>query len=369
MPVDKPSRILLIALPGIGDALLATPLLRSLRKAYPEAKIDMLVRVGCEAIVKENPDLRKVIVLKSRTGLLQSISSLLRIFRKYQLVVSTATSDRAFSYMISAAPRRISVVPALEMKSRWKYLVTAGRVEIDNTTHSIIQNLRLADVLGIARSYEIVLPTSSDSEVQLDQVMPFPWRTSDYAVVHICPGSHYKRWPLGQWKLVVEQLISKNLFVVFTGGSGVEEMEYVREASRALPDSAVNAAGKLKFPEVTELIRQAKIFVGADTSTTHIAAASGTPTIGIYGPSNIIRWGPWPCGFVGDEPPFSEDSLLQQVNNVVVVRAQCKCLPFHRTCRMHNKKDSFCLEQLPAEKVIEALDIFFNDRKSKGSPA
>jgi len=255
-------------------------------------------------------------------------------------------------------------VPALGMKSRWKYFVTDGQVEIDENTHVILQNLRLVDLLGIDRNYEVILPTSNDSGDRLDQVIPFPWRTSDYAVVHILPGSHYKRWPLSQWRLVIEKLVSKNLAVGLRSGPGEVEVGYIREARQVFPDSVVEVAGKLKFPEVCKLIQQAKVYLGTDTCTTHIAATSGTPTIGVYGPSNVIKWGPWPCGFVGDRPPFSEDSLLQHVNNVVLVRANCRCLPFHRTCRMHDKKESQCLERLPAEKVIEALDLLLNAYQS-----
>ena len=102
-------RILLIAVPGIGDAFLATPLIGALRRTYPDAAIDVVVRDG-EAILEGNPQVSRILVQPRRPPLRQTLSFLARIFRKYDLAISTSTTDRAFIVLFFAAKIRIGKI-------------------------------------------------------------------------------------------------------------------------------------------------------------------------------------------------------------------------------------------------------------------
>ncbi|MGC1881207.1 MAG: hypothetical protein WA703_08360, partial [Pseudolabrys sp.] len=84
-----PSRVLVISLRRIGDLLLTTPLIRSLRRAWPKAEIDALVFTNTAGIVDGNPDINRVIAMPPRPTLAQSAQLCMRLWRQYDIAVST----------------------------------------------------------------------------------------------------------------------------------------------------------------------------------------------------------------------------------------------------------------------------------------
>src|SRR5436190_7992606 len=87
-------RILIITLRRLGDVLLTTPLVRTIRRGFPEAALDVLVFRGSERILEGNPDVRNILALPERPSLRETLGVLLRLWRRYDLVVSTQAGDR-----------------------------------------------------------------------------------------------------------------------------------------------------------------------------------------------------------------------------------------------------------------------------------
>ena len=82
----RPPRTILVAAPRrIGDVLLTTPLVRSLKARWPEAQIDMLVFRGTEGVLEHNPDVRRVIVVAQRAGFRERLRDALSMWRRYDL--------------------------------------------------------------------------------------------------------------------------------------------------------------------------------------------------------------------------------------------------------------------------------------------
>ena len=90
---DRP-RILVVAMRRLGDVLLTTPLIRSLKRALPQASIDALVFAGTEGILAGNPDLAGVLTIAQRPRLAQTLALLRRLAKRYDLALSTQTGDR-----------------------------------------------------------------------------------------------------------------------------------------------------------------------------------------------------------------------------------------------------------------------------------
>ena len=86
-------RILVIALRRLGDVLLTTPLIRSLKRAYPDAAIDALVFAGTEGILTGNPDLARIFPMPQQASKSQTLKIAARLWRRYDLAVSTQTGD------------------------------------------------------------------------------------------------------------------------------------------------------------------------------------------------------------------------------------------------------------------------------------
>ena len=365
-PAEK---ILLIVTRQIGDVLLATPLLRSLRIAYPSAIIDVLVYKGTEGILRGNPDMNNLIRVSKNPSIREYASLVSRIFRRYDLSLTTQTGDRPAIYTFEAAPKRVNIVPPHRLQEGWKRFIAQGWTELDDLdTHTVIQNLRLCDALEIPRHYAVIPPESPNAAEALKKQLPFELDRHPYAVFHMVPLRYYKRWTLDGWAEVANHLASKGFSIVITGGGDDEEKAYIRSAMPRMPRNVVNLAGGLTFGEVTLLLRSCKVYIGPDTAVTHLAAVTGAPTVALYGPTNPVKWGPWPHGYCQDKNPFARKGA-QQVGNVLLIQGEGDCVPCHQEgCDRHRRSKSRCLEELSARTVIGGVDRLLYDGCQGGVP-
>lgn len=350
-------RILVISTRQIGDALLITPLIRSLRQTYRKAEIDVLVFQGKQGVLEGNPDINKIIAIPNHPSLKQYCTLLFKIYKRYDIALSTLTGDRPIIYATLAAKKRFSIVEANRGRDHWKrYLLNAWTELDDEKTHTVVQNLRLADLLAVPRHYAVVPPSSPNARDNLQRLLPFSLQTQAYAVLHLCPMWRYKRWHHTGWRDVAAHLIQQGFKIVLTGGNGEEELNYIRDTYPELGTDIINLAGKLSFAKVSELIKQARLFIGPDTAVTHIAAATGTPTIALFGPTNPLKWAPWPKDYADGKTPFQKVGS-QRVGNVFLLQGPGDCVPCHQEgCDRHKLSDSQCLNELPSSQVISAID-------------
>lgn len=357
MTLCPADRILLLAMPLIGDVILATPLLRALRRAYPRAIIDVLVYKGHGAVLEGNPDLDQIIEIVERPRGQELTALLRRLFRQYDLSLSNSTSDRKILYALLAARRCLTLVPSARWQDAWKRILPYGWTELDDRhTHTVVQNLRLADLLDIERCYEVVAPRSGRAAKVLDTLLPFDRHTQPYAVLHLAPRWHYKRWAPEGWQELAAHLTRKGIRLVLTGGADRQELEHIRTVTQGMRHSVCNLAAKLRLSEVAELITDSHLYVGPDTAVTHIAAATGAPTVALFGPTNPLKWAPWPSGYEKNQPPFAKVGS-RHVNNVFLVQGLGECVPCHEEgCERHRLSASRCLEEMAAHTVIGAVD-------------
>jgi heptosyltransferase-3 len=346
-----PQRILLVATRRIGDVLLATPLLRSLRRAWPQAAVDVLVYAGTEHILEGNPDLGRVMTIAQRPGFAEHLRLLRGLWGRYDLALASQQSDRSHLYAWVAARRRVGVVPDESRSSAWKRASCESYEVLDDVnTHTVVQNLRLADLLGIARCPEVVPPQGGEQASA---------PAGPYAVVHPVPNFEYKRWTREGWARLIEWLRGRGLAVVLTSGPAQGERDYC--ASLAGTPGVTNLAGRLSFAALAGLLRGARLYVGPDTSVTHLAAACGVPTLALYGPSNPVKWGPWPVGCADDPSPWRMlGRPWQRRENVLLLQGVQpadlgNCLPCRlEGCERHVASKSRCLTEMPHEQVIAA---------------
>ena len=340
-----PRRILVITLRRLGDVLLTTPLVRTLRMGFPDARIDMLVNRGTEGILAGNPDVSEVIVIpeKITAGALALLAR--RLWRDYDLAISTQSGDRPTFLAWVAGTRRHGIVRERGLGNRLKRKLLHRGVPGDLTVHRVIEQLRLADGLGIALRHEIVCPDGSEPSGLVPR--------GPYAVLHPNPKYRYKRWNAAGWRELVAALKARGLAVAVTGAPDPEERAYLDEL---WPDQSVlRLDGKLNWPELAALVRGAAVFVGADTSMTHLAAGTGAPTVAIYGPVDPAIMGPWPVGCAAQ--PWRPAGTIQHRGNVWVVQNPLPCLPCERLgCDGHLDSRAQCLDELPARQVLVAVD-------------
>jgi len=340
--VELPARprILVIALRRLGDVLLTTPLIRSLRRAWPDAAIEALVFADTAGILDGNPDLSGVIAMPPRPSVGQSLALVTRLWRRYDLVVSTQTGDRPTFFAWVAGRKRVGLAHDTGLKSAALH----HGVSPSKGVHRVEQILRLADALGIARVPDLVAPNAR----AIDTL-----GGGDYAVIHAAPMFRYKQWTIAGWRVLAAVLAARGLKVVATGGPAAAERAYLDEVWTDGPVQRLD--GRLDWPQLAGLLGKARVFVGPDTSVTHLAAAAGCPTVALYGPTDARLWGPWPVG--GLTSMWAATGAIQRRGNVWLVQHAFPCTPCQlEGCERRLDSDSQCLIELAPRQVIEAVD-------------
>ena len=351
---SPPLSVLVVVTRRIGDVLLATPLIRSLKLAWPQTAVDALVFSGTEGVLAANPDVRRVHVVPARPGPLRHVAFLLRLLRRYDVALSLQTGDRPTLYAFIAGRRSIGLQIAAG-KGGWKRLLLDRWVPFDNVnTHTVCMHLALADALGVPRCGDVVAAWSAEEEHQVDALLG-PNGSRPIAVLHTFPKFRYKMWRPEAWLEIARWIAARGFRLALTGSGDADELAYVGALARAMPEGAINAAGKLTLGASACLVSRARIFVGPDTAMTHVAAALGVPTAALYGPTNPVKWGPWPRGHPPGANPWRRCGS-QQVRNVALVQGPGACVPCHlEGCERHLQSGADCLDQLPAEQVIAAI--------------
>jgi heptosyltransferase-3 len=205
--------------------------------------------------------------------------------------------------------------------------------------------LRIADTLGIPRVPDVVYPAAA----------PLPFSPGDNtAVIHAAPMFRYKEWTPQGWQALAEALTRRGLSVVAIGGPDPAERRHLDTLWRGKVP-----IHQLSWQQNVALLQQARLFVGPDTSTTHLAAAAGCPTIALFGPTDPRLWGPWPAG--GLDAPWQASGTIQNRGNVWLVQNPLPCLPCQlEGCERHIGSASACLQELTADQVLVAAGQALN---------
>ena len=337
-------RILVVALRRLGDVLLTTPLIRSLKRAFPDAGIEALVFAGTEGILLGNPDLAGVVTMPARPTTAEGLSLARRLWRRYDLAVSTQAGDRPTWFACVAGRKRAGPVEPAGMLAAVKRRMLDRAVVAQPGLHRIDDVLRLAVALGIPAVKEVVVPAGS----------PGPRSETPYAVIHAGPMLRYKRWTEAGWRELAATLAARGLSVIATGGPAEGDRRYLDRVWNGHPEVG-RRDGALTWPELSDLIAGARVYVGPDTSVTHLAAATGAPTVALYGPTDPRLWGPWPVG--GLDRAWAAAGTIQQRGNVWLVQNPLPCLPCQlEGCERRLDSHSQCLDELTVRQVLMAVD-------------
>jgi heptosyltransferase-3 len=339
---DRP-RVLVVVLRRLGDVLLTTPLLRSIKRAYPDAAIDALVFAGTEGVLSGNPDLRAVVTLPQHPSARDTVALWLRLWRRYDLALSAQTGDRPTMLAWIAGRQSAGLVEADGTAAAAKRFLLGRSTVSDPRRHRVLDVLALAELIGIAPSPEVVGPLG-DVRRELIPAQPF-------AVVHAAPMFTYKRWTAAGWRGLAAALRERGLRTVVTGAPA--DASYLDEVWSGC--DVVRLDGRLAWPELTALIGAARVYVGPDTAITHLAVATGTPAVALYGPTDPRLWGPWPPG--GLERPWAASGTVQRRANAWLVQNPQPCLPCQEEgCDRRRDSHSRCLDELTVSQVISAVD-------------
>jgi len=354
--------VLVIVTRQIGDVLLTTPLVRQARRTWPDAAIDVLGFEGTLGMLRGNPDVRELIATPARLGAGGAWRLARRLWRRYDLALIAEASDRAHLMGALAAGRRAGILPAQGSSNWWKrrlleHVVTATGDH--GEVHVVEEKLRLLapwQDAATADPAQLVAPPSEALPPELSARL-----ARRYVVVHTPSMWPYKEWPEEHFRSLLRQLASASHQLVLTRGPGDADRERVAAMAGAAPPAQLVDAGVLGFGQLAGLLRGAALYIGPDTSVSHLAAACGTRVLVIFGPTNPQRWAPWPAGT--QEVRFVRRAEMQQAGSVTLLQANLDCVPCGKAgCEDHRLSPTLCLPAIRPERVAaEALRLLSLD--------
>jgi heptosyltransferase-3 len=319
VPLRECRRALVVKLRHHGDVLLSTPVLSVLKARAPELEVDALVYDDTLQMLEGHPALSQLFFVgrkwKERRALarLSLERHLLRSLRArgYDLLVHLSEQPRG-AWLARLLGVRYSVAPAMPGRGKfWRDSFThLYPLVVGNRRHQVELNLDALRRIGVQpaiaeRSVRFV--PGADAERRIDQLI------DNAPFIHMHPASRwlFKCWPAEQNAQLIDRFAVEGHRVVLT--SAPEEVGFIQAIVDKSQAKTVNLAGQLSIKELGALTARAQLFVGVDSMPMHLAAAMGTPTVALFGPSGEHEWGPWnverrvvttthtcrPCGFDG----------------------------------------------------------------------
>ncbi len=376
-----PKKVLFIATRQIGDVLVTTPLISKARELWPDAEFHFLGYRGKLDMLKGNPDISQTIETSDRPRLNEYLSLFFRLFQRYDLAVVTQPSDRAYLYGLVAAHQRVGVLGGhpqgitsqdkakkskSDQQNAWKKAICLHTVNVDYfNQHVITEKLNLLRAFYRSPKDLFSKPISVTAPAG-DPITPSiaGQLHSPYIVVHPGPLTAYKRWPLSYWQALLTWIVKQDYRVVLSASPAKQDLQLNHDILSLLDEetrrNVVDTAGLLTIPQAGTLIRGAIAYIGVDTSITHLAAACNTPTIALFGPTPPTNFGPWPNGFIGEQP-YELRARSQTVGNVTILQGPGECVPCRKAgCEDRASSHSECLDQLEPSQVIKALQSAIN---------
>jgi ADP-heptose:LPS heptosyltransferase len=298
--VSEPREILVVRALALGDLLCAVPLLRALRRRFPDARIGLVGLPWASSFVDRFerdvdalvpfpgwPGIREVPYDARRTE--RFVAALRR--RPPDLAIQAHGSGRAMNGFVAALGGRETA--GFHLPDDPSTRPIPGRwVPYPADVPEVHRLLRLGAALGAdADDDRLEWPLRAEDERDLAAaIAPDRLEPGRYAVVHPGASRPVARWPAARFAAVADALAERGLDVVLTGSGA--EAAVTRDVSAAMGGPALDVAGRTSLGALGALLAGARLVVANDTGVAHLAEAVGTPTIRVFRASDPRRWGP-----------------------------------------------------------------------------
>jgi lipopolysaccharide heptosyltransferase II len=345
-------RILLARLRLIGDVAFTTPLPRALRRQFPDAHLSYLVERAAAPVVRGNPHLDALIIAPRRRGVarLRDDAALAWQLRRerFDVAIDLHGGPRsAWLTWASGAPMRIGYTIA---GRSWMYTHVIPRAADLTPRHSVLNQWDLLAPLGVgpadpaADAMEIALDPQAAAAVER-RVNDAGLAGHPLVVIHVSAGNPFRRWPAESFVALACDLVRRDprrRIVLTSGPSQADAARQIAGAARQRLGplaGAVADVGEFDLPELLALTARAAVYIGGDSGPLHVAAATETPIVALFGPTLPGRSMPW-----RDPRWFAE----------AVETTGLACRPCHQRVCVHG--DFRCLTGITPAQVAAAAE-------------
>lgn len=349
MNTDRsPKSICLVRLSALGDVVLVLPLVRLLKRRWPQASITWVVGKGVHpALAGLAAEGIEFVAIDKPRGL-RDYLALRRRFagRTFDALLCLQASWRAnWIYPFIRAKRKIGF-GADRAKDLHRFFVKEGLPPA--RPHLADGFLQFGEALGLPFPEEIEwgLPVAPEARVWAEAALP----NQPFAALSPCASKPERDWPTERYAEVVEALRARGLAVVLLGGPSPRERE-VADAILAKAGSAgvLDLVGKTRIPQLIAALARCRLLVAPDTGAVHIATACGRPVVGLYAVAPASRTGPY------RRTEFCVDKFAEAVRTLQGRDPE-------NTPWAHRVHDARAMSLIAVEEVIARIDLIL--RKS-----
>ncbi len=300
-------RILFITSTRIGDAVLSTGLLDHLLRENPGARFTIVCGTVAERIFAHLPGLERIIPVTKRRWSLHWLELWWQVaFRRWDLVVDLRGSAMAWL-----------------LWTRRRAVMKGGR----RSGHRL---LHIAETLGVTPAPRPVAWFGPAEEARAAALLPGgPW-----LILGPTANWRVKMWPAERFIALAQKLtgpggLLPGARLAILGGPGAAEREMAAPVLAALPE-AVDLVGQLALPEVAAVLARGALFIGNDSGLMHLSAATGAPTLGLFGPTPASEYAPVGAraqAVLAKGPPAHTPMQRLAVDQVVEAASRVLALP------------------------------------------
>jgi len=325
-------RILIIQTAFIGDVILATPVIKKLKKFYPGSKIDFLLRKGNESILDNNPHLNEVIVFDKNINKYSNLFRLIKKIRKnkYDLVVNIQRYHTTGLITVFSGAKLTVGFDQNPLSFLFKRKVVHDMHRDKQSRHEVSRNLKLIEEF-------------TDNSFEMPELYPTEKDFKKVAVSGeyycIAPNSvlYTKEYPRKKWIELIEKL-PEDAMVYLLGAPGdkIKSGMIMRESNRK---NLRDLTGTLSFLESAALMKGAKMNFVNDSAPLHITSAVNAPVRALFlSTSPVLGYG-----------PLSEDSL------VIESKQDLPCKPCGFTGKNKCPEGHFRCSDIPVDDILRTL--------------
>ena len=269
-------RILFITATRIGDAVLSTGLLGHLIRQHPQARIVVACGPAAEGVFARMPGRAWTIVLTKRRLRLHWLELWREVgTQRWDLVVDLRGS--AFAFLL---------------RTKRRFVMRGGRQPGPRIAH-------LGALMGLDPPPLPVAWFNAADRARAAALLPSGGQGGEGPWIALGPTANWDRkvWPAERFVALFEALTApgqplEGARAAILGGPGPQEAAMAAPVLAALGDRAVDLVGRISLPEAAAVLDRAALFVGNDSGLMHLSAATGTPTLGLFGPSRVAEYAP-----------------------------------------------------------------------------
>ena len=326
----------------IGDMVMLTPALRALKRRYSESNLTLLLRPRVADLMQTHPYVDTCIVDNQTEGRYRSIKNLVRQLQDKVFDLAVVLHPTSFRNALLPFFARIPIRVGTNVSGRGMLLTLSCKDDTD--IHEVHRYLRVLKLLNIndAPSFLEFWHTDADRQF-IEHLLRAEGILPDDRIVALNLGTTWatKRWEVTHFTDLIQQIthLLPKVKVVLVGSS--EE----RELAETLPTSlsAINLVGKTGILQLGALLERCEACVTCDSGPMHIAAAVGTPTVALFGPTSPTRHQPYGTGHTVIEKPVS-------------------CRPCYKQMCYRRDAPHLCMKEISTPEVVKALEIKLREK-------